>query len=197
MLDGLASELAETPWERPLGEERNSVEEYTRSLRPGGRGLAIISSLPDQEWEALWLPDPVAGTFALLEHTADVGIVATGSSLEEVLAWLAKGMFSVIADLDSVVPKEFLEVSLISSDQEALVVDWLNELLYRYEAEGFLPREFSVTVDGAGKGLCAQCWGESVDLQRHQILTSVKAATYHELQLSHNSQWRIQVILDV
>ncbi|HEU0020847.1 MAG TPA: archease [Dehalococcoidia bacterium] len=139
----------------------------------------------------------MAGTFALLEHTADVGIVATGASLEEALAWLAKGMFSVIANLDSVVLKECLEVSLISSDQEALAVDWLNELLYRYEAKGFLPREFKVTVDDTSTGLHAQCWGEYVDLQRHQILTSVKAATYHELQLSHNGQWRIQVILDV
>ena len=139
----------------------------------------------------------MAGTFELLEHTADVGIVATGASLEEALAWAAKGMFSVITDLDTVAPRESREVAVTSPDQEALVVDWLNELLYRYEAEGFLPREYNVNLDEAGTGLKAECWGESVDLERHQILTSVKAATYHELQLSHNSQWRIQVILDV
>jgi SHS2 domain-containing protein len=139
----------------------------------------------------------MAGTFALLEHTADVGIVATGATLGEALAWAAKGMFSVIAGLDSVSPQELLEVAVKATDPEALVVDWLNELLYRYEAEGFLPREFKVTVDDTGAGLKAECWGEPVDLERHQILTSVKAATYHRLELSHNSHWRIQVILDV
>jgi len=118
------------------------------------------------------------GTFTFLEHTADVGIVATGATLGEALAWAAKGMFSAIADLDRVVPRKRLEVSVISSDSSALVVDWLNELLYRYEAEGFLPREFDVTVDDTGTGLHAQCWGEPIDLERHQILTSVKAATY-------------------
>jgi SHS2 domain-containing protein len=139
----------------------------------------------------------MAGTFQLLEHTADVGIVATGDSQGEALAWLATGMFSVIADLDSVAPRECVEVSLVSSNREALVVDWLNELVYRYEAEGFLPREFKVTVDDAGTALRAECWGEPINLERHQVLTSVKAGTYHRLELSHNSQWRIQVILDV
>jgi SAM-dependent methyltransferase len=59
MLDQLATDLAGTPLEHPFAEERKLVEEYARSLRPGGRGLAIISSLPAQEWDALWLPDPV------------------------------------------------------------------------------------------------------------------------------------------
>jgi peptide chain release factor subunit 1 len=59
MLAELAESVAGTPWERPFAEERKVVEEYTRSIRPGGPGLAIISSLQAQEWEALWLPDPV------------------------------------------------------------------------------------------------------------------------------------------
>jgi SHS2 domain-containing protein len=139
----------------------------------------------------------MAGSFALLEHTADVGIVATGASVGEALAWVATGMFSVIADLDSVAPRECLDISLVSSNREALVVDWLNELLYRYEAEGFLPREFKVRVDDAGTALRAECWGEPVDPERHQLLAAVKAATYHGLELSYDSQWRIQVILDV
>lgn len=114
----------------------------------------------------------------MLEHTADLGIVASSDTLDEALAWVAKGMFSAIADLDSVSPQELLEVAVKATDPEALVVDWLNELLYRYEAEGFLPREFDVTLDDTGTGLHAQCWGEPIDLERHEILTSVKAATY-------------------
>ena len=137
------------------------------------------------------------GEFKFLEHTADVGIIATGDSLAEALSWAARGMFSVIAELDNVAPRESLEVSVSAPDQEALTVDWLNELLYRYEAEGFLPREFLVSVDETGTNLEAQCLGEPFDPERHHILTSVKAATYHELMVTHNQQWQIQVILDV
>jgi SHS2 domain-containing protein len=42
------------------------------------------------------------GTFTFLEHTADVGIVTSSDTLDEALAWAAKGMFSAIADLDRV-----------------------------------------------------------------------------------------------
>lgn len=137
------------------------------------------------------------GEFLLLEHTADVGILASGESLAEALSWAAKGMFSLIVELDDVVPKESLEISVTSPDPSALIVDWLNELIYRYEAEGFLPKEFDVTVDKKGTTLQARCMGESLDLERHRILSSVKAATYHGLEASHNGEWRIQVILDV
>lgn len=139
----------------------------------------------------------MAGTFELLEHTADVGMLVVSDTLNEALAWVAKGLFSLIADLDTVTIRESIEVSVTASDRQALVVDWLNELLYRYEVEGFLPREFSVTVDETGDRLWARCWGEPLDRERHQILASVKAATYHQLELSHNGQWRIRVILDV
>ncbi len=137
------------------------------------------------------------GGFQLLEHTADVGILASGETLAEALSWVAKGMFSLIAELDNVVSKESLDISVTSSDPSALIVDWLNELLYRYEAEGFLPKEFDVTVDNKGTTLQARCMGEPLDPERHRILTSVKAATYHCLVASHNGEWRIQVILDL
>ena len=137
------------------------------------------------------------GGFELLEHTADVGVVASGETFAEALAWTAKGMFSVVADIDAVEPREFMEVSVASADREALVVDWLNELLYRYEAEGFLPKDFQISVDEAGNSLVALCVGEPVDPERHGMRTGVKAATYHGLEVSRDDQWRITVVLDV
>ena len=137
------------------------------------------------------------GRYRLLDHTADIGIAASGATLGEALSWAAHGMFSVIADLDSVDPLQLLEVSVTSTDRDALVVDWLNELLYRFEAEGFLPRTFDVSVDEPGTSLVARCFGEPVDPERHRVRTAVKAATYHGLEVSHGAEWRIQVILDI
>jgi SHS2 domain-containing protein len=137
------------------------------------------------------------GGFTLLEHTADIGVVATGQTLGEALAWVAKGMLSIIYDLDTVAPRDCLPVSVASRDREALVVDWLNELLYQYEAAGFIFRECQVSLEEGETRLQARCWGESLDPTRHRILTAVKAATYHQLEVTHDGQWRIQVILDV
>ena len=123
--------------------------------------------------------------------------MATGETLADALSSLAEGMFSVIADLGSIELRESFQVEVDSEDQEELVVDWLNELLYTYESSGLLPRLFDVSVDEGGRSLTAKCGGETADSKRHRMRTSVKAATYHGLELSHDGQWRIQVVLDV
>ena len=135
--------------------------------------------------------------FELLEHTADIGVLSTGDSFASALSWVAQGMFSVIADLDAVEPRRRIVVEVSSEDRESLVVDWLNELIFRFDTEGFLPAEFRVTVDESHTHIAAECAGETADPERHQIRTAVKAATYHRLEVRHDDQWRIQVILDV
>ena len=137
------------------------------------------------------------GSFELLDHTADLRLVGHGKDLPDALAWIATGMFSVIADLDAVASRDTMRVSITSTDREALVVDWLNELLFRYETEGFLPRRFEVTVNEAGTALEARCVGEPADPDRHRTWSVVKAATYHALEVKHGREWRIQVVLDV
>ncbi len=137
------------------------------------------------------------GRFEVVEHTADVAVVATADTLAEALSLVATGMFSVIADLDTVSKTHSVKVAVSSTDTEALVVDWLNELLYRYEAEGFLPKELHVSVDEGNVALNAECLGEPFDPGRHQLGTAVKAATYHLLQVSRDGQWGIRVVLDV
>lgn len=132
-----------------------------------------------------------------MEHTADVGIVADGNTFDDALAWVATGMFSVIADLDFVRESSSVDVHLESPDRESLVVDWLNELLYIFDANQFLPKTFDVSVNQDLTGLTARCGGESVDLDRHVFYTDVKAATYHRLQVSSDAGWNIQVVLDV
>ena len=137
------------------------------------------------------------GSYELLDHTADLMIVGRGASQGEALAWVATGMFSVIADLDSVQTRDTVRLTVASTDRETLVVDWLNELLFRYETEAFLAKEFDVTVDKAGTALEARCLGERADPDRHQTWPGIKAATYHALNVAHNGEWRIQVVLDI
>ena len=80
----------------------------------------------------------------------------------------------------------FREVSIGSTDVAALAVDWPNELLYVFDAEGFLRARFRVSVAESGISLVARCAGEPVDLERHEFQTAVKVATYHDLDVSQN-----------
>ena len=134
--------------------------------------------------------------FDVIDHTADVGIIAYGSDLKEAFASAAYGMFSLIADLDGVKEKVSRKVDIRSMDQEALLVDWLNELLYLFDVKNIIFKRFEITVLSQNR-LQARVYGEKVDASRHQLKTGIKAATYHMLKIEKNKRVKIQFILDI
>jgi SHS2 domain-containing protein len=136
--------------------------------------------------------------FTLFEHTADVGVRAWGTSEEAVFEEAAKGMFSLVCDPQTVGREETLSVSVEAptADHELLLVAWLNELLYLFEARRILFAEFRV-VEFGESSLMAEVAGEALG-PHHAVCGGVKAATYHGLKLAQTGDgWEAEVILDV
>lgn len=134
--------------------------------------------------------------FDILEHTADVGIVAYGKNLKEVFKNAACGMFSLIVDPDTVEEKISYELKVEDEDRESLLTEWLNELIYVSEVHEVVFKRFEIT-HLSERSLIAKVYGEEIDLSRHQIKTQIKACTYHELKIEKNEIWSARVILDV
>ena len=134
--------------------------------------------------------------YEVLEHTADIGIVAYGKSLVEAFANAALGLFNLITDLDQVKEETFREIEVEANDQEGLLVGWLNELIYLFDAENILFRRFEFQELRPTR-LKARAFGEKVDPSRHPIKLGVKAATYHQLQVKKGDGYRVQVIFDI
>ena len=133
--------------------------------------------------------------FRLIEHTADMGLVAYGKSLAEAFANAAYGLFSLIVDSSKVKEKESRKVTVQAQDTESLLFNWINELIYIFEVERLLFKSFNITKF-TGQSLEATCWGEKYDPSRHQLKTGVKSATYHMLKVDGEKN-RVQVIFDV
>jgi SHS2 domain-containing protein len=138
------------------------------------------------------LPQP----FEVIEHTADVGIIAYGRSLEELFANAAVGMMSFLIDLASVRQVQQRAVDADADDREGLLIAWLNELLVLLNADGFVPGRFTVR-DLTDTQLRADVAGEPVDPTRHHFHLDVKAATYHALEIKQDGLWQARVIFDV
>ena len=134
--------------------------------------------------------------FTLLDHTADVGIVASGRDLAALFAHAAEGMFSVMVEREGVAETVRREVVVDAADREALLVEWLNELLFVVDVDRLVFRRFEV-VECTETHLRAFACGEQIDPSRHQLKTAVKAATYHMLKITGGPPYRAQVILDV
>ncbi len=134
--------------------------------------------------------------FEVIEHTADVGIIAYGRSLEELFANAAIGMMSFLIDLASVRLVQQRTVTADADDREGLLIAWLNELLVLLNADGFVPGRFTVR-DLTDTQLRAEVAGEPVDPTRHHFHLDVKAATYHSLEIKQDGLWQARVIFDV
>ena len=59
LLDDIEHNVADTPWERPFAQERRKVEDFIKSLRPGGPALVIATSTDADEERVYWLPTSV------------------------------------------------------------------------------------------------------------------------------------------
>jgi SHS2 domain-containing protein len=128
-----------------------------------------------------------------LEHTADLALKVHGHSLKEVFANAAYGMFSLMADLEGLEPTISHEISLESLDYEALLVDWLNELLYLHEVEEEIYSRFEIEALSSS-ALSATVWG----IQTGASKLTVKAATFHDLEIKETEDgYLATVVFDV
>jgi len=135
--------------------------------------------------------------FRILEHTADIGFEAFGATREEVFANAACALLHLIVDLETIVPREEVTVQAAGADPPSLLVNWLSEILYRHDAEGWLFRDLQVR-SLESRSLAAVARGEKFDPARHQMKLLVKAITYHQLVLEQTAQgWRAQVYVDI
>ena len=132
-----------------------------------------------------------------LPHTADLAWRIRGETLPELFENAAGALVATMTDRRYIRRLEKREIEVESPDREALLVDWLNRLLYLFDVAGFLGREFQVTAL-TDRRLRATAWGEVFDPERHPEKTAIKAATYHHLEIvPREDGWQATVILDL
>lgn len=132
--------------------------------------------------------------FRIIDHEADVGLTIIGTDERELLQNGGLALFSLITDLDTVEERESRTLA-IAEDETALVA-FLNDLLYLWDTQQFLPR--TIRVFKRHGGTEALLVGERFDPTRHPIRREVKAATYHKFFIEHEGNVvTARVFLDV
>ena len=145
-------------------------------------------------------PRPLPGEagWECFEVAADVGVHAWGPDLASCFRQAALAVFHLIVPLDAVRPLEHREVSAQGDGPEALLVNWLNELLYLHDIEGFVVHDVEGPEVVDGRRLHARLAGEPVDPTRHPAGILVKAATFHQLAvITEPDRVRARVVLDI
>lgn len=137
------------------------------------------------------------GKYRQIAHTADIAYRLRGDSLAEIYVNAAAALMATMTDRRRLRPRETRHIEVEAPDREALLVAWLNYLLYLYDVDGFLGRDFEI-VALQDNLLRARAQGETFDPGRHVGKTAVKAATYHHLEITpRNHGWQATVIFDL
>jgi len=130
-------------------------------------------------------------------HEADIGVRGVGDSLEQAFEQTAIAMMAVITDPGTIRATTSLEITCEAADDELLLVDWLNALIYQMAVTKQLFSRFEVHIQE--HCLDARVWGERLDPAHHQPAVEIKGATYTALRVAQqaNGQWLAQCVVDV
>jgi SHS2 domain-containing protein len=137
------------------------------------------------------------GHWELLPHGADIGVRGIGDSKAAAFEQAALALTAVITDPTSVAAKEAVALACTAADDELLLVEWLNALIYEMATRQMLFSRFEVMI--SGHTLQGKAWGEAIDPDRHDLAVEVKGATCTDLLVRQKDSglWHAQCVVDV
>ena len=143
-------------------------------------------------------PDaPLAARWEHFAHDADIGVVGIGPTKAEAFRQAALALTAVVVDDPATVRKvDPVSIASQAPDDDSLLFEWLNAVVYEMAVRSMLFGDFSVELgDGC---LRATAWGERVDPERHEPAVEIKGATMTELRVVPvPGGWRAQGVVDV
>ncbi len=130
--------------------------------------------------------------FIFLEHTADIKFRAFGKTMNEVIENCVEAMAEYMSD-SKIKPAKGKKIDVRGEDNESLLYNFLDEIIYLIDAENFVACKADVTT--RGYNLHAELYGD--DTSKYN-LKQIKSATYAEMYVKQNIKgWEAQVVLDV
>jgi SHS2 domain-containing protein len=128
-------------------------------------------------------------------HGADIGVRGFGATRDQAFEQAAVAMSAVITDPEWIAGTGVVEVTCQAPDEELLLVDWLNALVYEMATRNWLFGHYEVHI--SGQVLTARAWGEPLDSARHRPAVEVATCTALRVAQEAGGAWVAQCVVDV
>lgn len=141
--------------------------------------------------------------FNIIDHTSDVGLEATGSSLQDVYENLLNGVISIMKGEYSSNDFKNVDLSFKADCNENILFDSVVEIIYQIEVKKNFPVEFKViSIDKIRNSTMTKmtCSLKCVHLDDvKEIKLMIKAPTFHRIELKSRTDKTYfgRIILDV
>ncbi|MCJ7429162.1 MAG: archease [Candidatus Nanohaloarchaeota archaeon QJJ-5] len=130
-------------------------------------------------------------------HTSEVAFTAYGKTLAGAFEHAGVAMFDIMAETTDQEPDNTTTISCEATDHEALLYDFLDELIYRRDTEYMIYTSFDVTIEETGTGYRLEAIASGIPMDQIQTTLDVKAVTYSGMTIEHDNHWQVTVTLDV
>jgi len=135
--------------------------------------------------------------YTVLDHTADLGIKVWGSGLGDLFKNAGLALMDLIVEGKTDDSGTTKEISVLGHDLSDLMVRWLGEILYLFEGEGLVVTDIHIEDIRPSK-LDARVRVTPFDPNSHEILSEIKAVTYHQSYVKDlGGQWETRIIFDL
>lgn len=131
----------------------------------------------------------------------DFAFEVEADSFSTLLSGAGTATTSAMIDLETLEPSQSVSFEVSEENNEALLFEFLDEILYQKDAKYMLFKTFDVEIlsqDGMKQAKCVAS-GEKINPEKHVLKTDVKAITMHELVVEQRDEhtWYCQVIIDL
>ena len=135
--------------------------------------------------------------YQVTDHTADLGITVQAGSLESLFKEAARAVSELIVGKRVFRSAEEIRISVSGKDWPDLMVNWLREVLYLWNGKNLVPGPVDIlrieqfTIE-------AMVSVDSTPCNPHDVLTEIKAVTYHGISVEKQaSDWQARILFDI
>lgn len=135
----------------------------------------------------------------LFRDQGRVGAHLSGATLAELFTSATEVFSGTITPLEVVEPRQAEEIDVDAPDLDELLVDYLSELLYRFDARGWITcrADLDLGEKDGGWTLEGMLRGERLDPSRHSLRRQIVGVTYRGLHVHHDGdRWLADIFFD-
>lgn len=139
-------------------------------------------------------------TFEFLPHTADAKFKAYGKTLEELLTNASAAIVALMTNGEAVKSVKTQTINFVSPDEENLVIDFLNEIIFIIEVEHFFPAKkgHNITISKQNNQLYVKAELKGDLVKNYETHGHVKSATYNDFYLKKlKDGYETQIVVDL
>lgn len=132
--------------------------------------------------------------FEFLKHTGDVKFRANGQDIEQMFENVSLAISNLFSRGQKIKSSNKKELSVSGKDYESLLYNFIEELIYLFDAENFIVSKSSVKISKFK--IKAIVYGDSSS--NYEDLDAIKSPTYAEMYVrNEDGKWGCQVVVDV